>query len=48
MIKNMKTNKNFEVHLVDGGHHLHLDHPKVVGAIITKFINKYQPINGKL
>lgn len=48
MIENMRPNKNFELHRIDGGHHLHLDHPKEVGAVITKFINKYRPLYGKL
>lgn len=48
MIDNFGSNKNFELHRVDGGHHLHLDRPKEVGAVITKFINKYRPLQGKL
>lgn len=48
IIENMISNPKFEVHKIDGGHHVHLDKPEEVGAIITKFINKYHPLDSKL
>ncbi|KAJ6641822.1 putative serine hydrolase [Pseudolycoriella hygida] len=41
IVENMRSNPKFELHRVDGGHHVHLDDPITVGAVITKFIYKY-------
>lgn len=46
--ENMSQNPHFELHRVDGGHHVHLDNPMNVGEIISKFINKYRPLPYKL
>lgn len=48
IIENMRSNPKFELHRIDGGHHVHLDSPKEVGAVITKFINTYRPLDSKL
>jgi len=47
-IESMRSNPLFELHRVDGGHHVHLENPKTTGYVITKFINKYRPVQGKL
>lgn len=36
-----KTNKNFEMHYVEGTHHLHLNNPERVDSLITAFIEKH-------
>jgi len=41
----MKENPKFEIHGVDGSHHVHLTEPSKVSSIITDFINKYRPVN---
>jgi len=41
IVDNLRSNPKFELHRVDGGHHVHLDDPVRIGAIITKFINKH-------
>lgn len=46
--ENLSHNPNFELHRVDGGHHVHLDNPTNVSEIICKFINKYRPLHNKL
>lgn len=38
----MRNNPNFEIHSVDGDHHVHLNEPCKVSAIISTFINKYR------
>lgn len=48
IIENMRSNPQFELHRIDGGHHVHLDNPEEVGAVVTKFINTYRPIDSKL
>lgn len=48
IIENMKSNPKFEFHRVDGGHHIHLDNPKAVGAVITKFFETYRSLYSNL
>lgn len=49
IIENMKSNAKFEYHMIDGGHHVHLDNAKAVGEVVTKFIEKYhRPVVSKL
>lgn len=48
IIDNMRPNPKFELHRIDGGHHVHLDNAKAVGDVITKFIEKYRPVVSKL
>ncbi len=48
IIENMRSNPNFELHLIDGGHHVHLDDPKPVGAIVSQFLKTYRPSDSKL
>lgn len=38
-----KSNPKFDLHRVEGTHHLHLTHPEDVSGIICDFINKYKP-----
>lgn len=48
IVENMSENPNFELHRVDGRHHVHLDDPKAVSTVMSRFINKYRPAQGKL
>jgi len=32
--------KNLEVRLMEGGHHLHLEHPKEIAEIFCSFLEK--------
>lgn len=43
-----KHNPNFEWHLVEGTHHLHLTHPNSISKIVTNFIDKHREIKAKL
>ncbi|KAF2883505.1 hypothetical protein ILUMI_22678 [Ignelater luminosus] len=36
-----KSNKNFEIHNVEGTHHVHLNHPERLDSLISTFIKKY-------
>lgn len=44
----LKKRKNFESHIVDSTHHLHLTEPEKVAPIISKFIEKHHKVNNKL
>lgn len=48
IIGNMQSNPDFEFHRVDGGHHVHLDDPEAVAAIVSKFIEKHRSLDCKL
>lgn len=48
IIENMKSNQKFELHRIDGGHHVHLDRPEAVAAVITKFLSTYLPFDSKM
>ncbi|KAF5283167.1 hypothetical protein FQR65_LT02679 [Abscondita terminalis] len=39
LLKKVKT--NFEMYIVDGTHHIHLNHPEKLEQYINEFINKY-------
>lgn len=41
----MKENPNFELHGVDGTHHVHLTEPSKVSEIISNFLIKWRPPN---
>lgn len=41
------NNPNFEHHVVDGTHHVHLNHPEKIIDIVNKTINKYHPPGAK-
>lgn len=46
ILQTMKScNPKFEVHGVDGDHHVHLTEPLKVSHIVSKFINLHRPIN---
>ncbi|KAK4876430.1 hypothetical protein RN001_012852 [Aquatica leii] len=36
-----KTKKDFEMHMIDGTHHVHLNNPEKLEGFINKFIEKY-------
>lgn len=38
-----KSNPNFEWHIVDAPHHLHLTHPTLVNEHVSNFISKHRP-----
>lgn len=44
----LKENKNFEHHVVDSTHHLHLTQPELVAPIISTFIEKHRKVVSKL
>jgi len=48
IIEILNKNKNFENHLLDAGHHLHLTEPEKVAPIISDFIKKHRQIKSKL
>jgi len=39
----MENNPNFEFHEIEGTHHVHLNNPAEVAAVINPFINKHRP-----
>lgn len=39
-----KNNPNFQIHVMDGTHHIHLNNPIEVAKILTPFILKYRPV----
>lgn len=41
----LKENPHFELHGVDGAHHVHLTDPLKVSTIISDFINQHRPSN---
>lgn len=44
MIGVMKeSNKNFEWHMIEGTHHLHLTAPETICELLSNFINKARP-----
>lgn len=46
ILQTMKnSNPSFEVHGVDGDHHVHLTEPEKVSQIISRFIDRNRPIN---
>lgn len=46
MLRTMKdSNPKFELHGVDGDHHVHLTEPEKVSSIISRFIENYRPVN---
>jgi len=44
----LKGNKNFEHHVVDSTHHMHLTEPEKVAPIISAFIEKHRRVESKL
>lgn len=48
IIENMQSNPDFEMHRVDGGHHVHLDDPEAVATIASKFIERHRSFDCKL
>lgn len=40
----MKLNKNFEYHMVDATHHLHLTEPEKISGLISDFILKHKKV----
>lgn len=44
----LKENKDFEFHMIDSTHHLHLTEPEKVAPVISKFIEKHRRVNSKL
>jgi pimeloyl-ACP methyl ester carboxylesterase len=44
----MKQNPNFEYHLIDAKHHLHLTDPEKIADICSAFINKHRMLKSKL
>lgn len=44
----MKERPNFEYHLVDANHHLHLTEPEKIAGIVSDFILKYRMPKSKL
>lgn len=44
-VDEMKTNPHFELHGVDGTHHVHLTEPAKVSTIISNFIDKHRPLS---
>lgn len=43
IVEIMSEKPYFEIHLVEGDHHVHLNEPSTVSGLITSFINKYRP-----
>ncbi|XP_037035039.1 probable serine hydrolase isoform X2 [Bradysia coprophila] len=43
IVQIMSKNLNFEIHSVDGDHHVHLNDSAKVSGIVSTFINKYRP-----
>lgn len=39
-----KNNQNCDFHTIDGIHHLHLNEPKKIGALIKNFLNKHHNV----
>lgn len=39
----MCENPNFEIHAIEGDHHVHLNEPSKVSGIVSTFIDKYRP-----
>lgn len=39
----LTNNPHFELHVVEGTHHVHLNNPQDVAAIVTPFINRHRP-----
>jgi len=48
IIEILKQSEQFESHLVDSTHHLHLTEPEKVAPIITAFIDKHKTATNKL
>lgn len=48
VIEILKGNKNFEAHVIDSTHHVHLTEPEKIAPIISSFIEKHQRVNSKL
>lgn len=44
----LKQNKDFELHMVDSTHHLHLTEPEKVAPILSEFIEKHRKVSSKL
>jgi pimeloyl-ACP methyl ester carboxylesterase len=44
----LKENPNFENHVVDSTHHLHLTEPEKIAPLITSFIEKHDKVGSKL
>lgn len=48
VVEIMSEKPYFELHVVEGDHHLHLNKPSKVSGLILTFINKYRPKQSKL
>lgn len=43
-----QCNRNFEMFKVEGTHHVHLNHPELMGAKISSFLRKYYGLKPNL
>lgn len=48
ILKIVQKNPLFEMHLVDGDHHIHLNDPHVVSKQVSNFLCKYRPDGTKI
>lgn len=48
IIDNLKSNPDFQLHVIPGGHHVHVDDAETVGGIASQFIEKCHQNRAKL
>lgn len=48
VVEIMRQNPNFEYHIIDAKHHLHLTDPEKMAGVVSEFIEKHRRLKSKL